>query len=60
MAAVMLLPRDGQLEEASTRLAEYAGTQRYIVTEKRDFGFRLHSFGHFPTWSIAVAGEARI
>ena len=33
MAAVVLLPCEQQMGVASIRLDEYAGTQRYIVTE---------------------------
>ena len=33
MAAVVLLPCGKQMGVASIRLDEYAGTQRYIVTE---------------------------
>ena len=60
MAAVVLLPCDRQLGVASVRLDEYAGTQRYTVTEKRGFALRIHSSGDLHTWSLAVAGKARI
>ena len=60
MAAVVLLPCDRQLGVASVRLDEYAGTQRYTVTEKRDFAFRMDSSGDLPTWSLAVAGKPTI
>ena len=60
MAAVVLLPCDRQLGVASVRLDEYAGTQRYTVTEKGESAVRIYSSGNLRTWSLAVAGKARI
>ena len=49
MAAVVLLPCDRQLGVASVRLDEYAGTQRYTVTEEVGYEYCLHSSGNLRT-----------